>query len=119
MKAEPYLSGVKCAQCGTIATSTEGLGECCDERGRKMEGPWPLWTQPNEQGFITDTQKEELRAMGRQLGCLAVPFRHETLDVASLTEEQWALNWRVWKEPGLERLRFQAHRANRIEESQS
>lgn len=46
MRPEPYLTGVRCAQCGTIANSVKGLGACCDERGRKTEGPWPLWTPP-------------------------------------------------------------------------
>lgn len=48
---------------------------------------------------LTDSQKEELRAMGRT-GCLALPISGMTLDAAPLGERLWRYNWRVWMELG-------------------
>jgi hypothetical protein len=57
--------------------------------------------------MITEEQKEELRRMGRDEGILAVPaMAGRRPDNTTLTDEEWSLTWRVWKEPGSEINRF-------------
>ena len=57
--------------------------------------------------MLTEAQKEELRRMGREEGILANPVAAgRRPDNSTLTEEEWELTWKVWKEPGMEIGRF-------------